>query len=613
MSFLAEYIKTENPELEEILLDTEIFAEIKTDKFVQSYIIKNFSGIINYLFDEPNLLNDSSKRIYNLPFTASEICCLNLKEINNRLLCNNENDVCYFKEFFSYIQKSNRSQILNSILTNYSLKIIKKILRTNFKEFLKFFSDEVLFDKLIECLEKIIYLDQAADVIILLHANETESYSLFKNKISHKFSNVLSNKLQEINEEISKLCKDSNPNIISIGFETSIDFDVVENILKYFMKQMKVWTIIEKDYKIREGLLSDVIFFDKSLEKLQLHLDILIENWYLMYENWEITRSANSIIHYITTCIIYLSNKADFNNSKFEDCINIFMFDEIMDLDIVQANSINLEPSIFENSFLTSKVDATKHISKLIELFYNRCFKLAEVILNLNNSKRINTEFILNFIDFTLLLLLNREIIHQVLAYECIDFIIKNFRRFRNNTFYMSKLVKLFELIISNKLNSLNNEKQYEDLNNKQTNSELNFNSRVDCCIYSNLMKSESLTNFLKDCDLSIYVQVDIKFVNENESQNQNEMEKYIYKNLSYKNQDSVHVYLILKQLYEIKEDLKVCNLESYKILFDHEINYMKYKKFFETEITKEKQNPDILKFVDPVLSTNTNDIDGKF
>lgn len=590
MSFLAEYIKTENPELEEILLDSEILSEIKSDKFVQSYIVKNFSSIIKFLFEEPNLINDSSKRIYNLPFIASEICLLNLKEINNRLLANIDNEVNYFNEFFSYVQKADRNQILNSNLANFSLKIIKKIIKTNFKEFLKYFSNDKLFDNLIECLAKIIFLDQAADVIILLHSNETENYSLFKNKISNRFSNVLSNKIQELNCIITSHFNRTDKVAFKIQFETSIDFDVIENIMKYFMKQMKVWTIIETDYKIREKLLSDVIFHDKCLENLQIHLEIISENWIYMYDNWEITRSVNSLIHYVTTCIIYLSNKTDFNNSKFEECINLFMFDEIMDLDIVQTNSINTDSSKFENNFLTSKTDAGKHISMLIDLFFKLCFNLAKIIIS---SSKINFEYILNFIDFILLLLLNKEIIHLILSIDCIEFIIDNFSKFKNNTFYMSKLCKLFDLIISNS-------KSNNNLSDNQ-------NKSADCCIYSNLLKSDSLFNFINIIDLSNIVKKDKMNVEENNA------DFYIFNKESYKNQDSIHVFLILKQLYEIKEDIKIHNIKSYEILMTKEISYNSYKSFYEREITKEKQNPDVLKFIDPVLNTNnTSDIDGK-
>lgn len=196
MSFLANFIKSEKPEVEEVLLDPELFSEIKeSNKIVQNFIIDNLDKVLTYIVEEPDI-NCTSKRGLNLPFIVSELFCMNLKELQSRLLvvhttksctkhktdlnitntnyninnCNNnstnnydhldlekKNSTCnsnskhkfdydstpsFLERFFKYIQTTDTETLIKSTLPGYCFKIIKKLIKGSFPEFLRVFSEK---------------------------------------------------------------------------------------------------------------------------------------------------------------------------------------------------------------------------------------------------------------------------------------------------------------------------------------------------------------------------------------------------------------------------------------------------------------------------------------
>lgn len=307
MSFLANYITKENPEIEEVLLDGELFSEIKSDnKITANYIIRHFDKVLNYITVEPDV-NCNSKISLNLPFVVSEVLCLNMKEIQSKLMnlsfnkkkendCLSSNNVCksnsnnfpdtinsapvlpdFFRKFFSYVEKTDSEVIVASTLPGYCFKVMKKIIKSNFKEFLRVFSVEENYNQLITCLQNTIYLDSSADILILLYANEIEQYSEFKKNLTKQFVSILSKNLSQING----LLKDNLSEYKKLGkidFKTSLIFDSIENILKYFMKQMKVMTLIETNKNTRDSIIIDIIFNNEYLENLKNHLILISEN-----------------------------------------------------------------------------------------------------------------------------------------------------------------------------------------------------------------------------------------------------------------------------------------------------------------------------------------------
>ena len=610
MSFLASYINKENPDIEEVLLDGELFSEIKTDnKVTANYIIKHFNKVLDYITIEPEI-SSSSKRSLNIPFVVSEILCLNMKDIQARLMnlplskkkdIENKETILspqsntskslnslpdFFQKFFDYVDKTEKEVLIESTLPGYCFKIMKKIVKSNFKEFLKVFSNEENYQRLIKCLQGTIFLDSAADILILLYANETEEYSNFKMNLTKHFISFLNSNLLKINSLIVKNLSDYKTNG-KIDLKTSLMFDSVENILKYFMKQMKVMTLIETNKNTRDSILVDIIFQKEYLDNLKLHIKICQDNWNNLKDFWEITRCINSIVHYITTSIIYLSNKQDFDDKKVESCLSLFLFDEILDLDLIadiyENGTDKKEPETFKNNFYLGKEDSHKIIDDLVSTFFSSCVGLCQTIgnegdfeqkggrqINVQSSKEINirssllqantnneiyfrraSQFYLLTLDFTILLLLNHEVSHSVISLEFLEKICEDYFIYHNNTFFLNKVNKIFEIIIYNK-------KNVEHVKNFQ----------IDECIFSQIIKSEKILNLIKNIQLE-------NFYKEKEGE-------IIFSNKYYNGQlNSAQSFIFLKQLKEVEEikgalEEKKSSIEVFEDLYQRKLDQKK-------------------------------------
>lgn len=646
MTFLANYIQSENPDIEEILLDPELLSEIKeSNKVVLNYILSHFNQVISYLVEEPEITS-SSKRSLNLPFIVSELLCMNLKDIQARLFVihntkptnstsnsitlensaklkssqnkdinetekktpyclsnttspdkqkfDHNSTPSFFDSFFKYINETSKETLITSTLPAYGFKIMKKLIKSNFAEFLKVFNKDINYNNLICCLQSCMYLDSAADILILLYANEVESYSDFKLNLTKSFNTFLNNSVKKLNRELKEYLNNHNKNendSKELCLNLSISFDSIENLLKYFMKQMKVLTLIETDKDIRNYIIIEILFKHDYLDSFKEHLAIIRENWNMLKGYWEISRSINSVIHYITTSIIYLSNKKDFDDENLENYLSMFLFDEIMDLDLLTEAAEGTESNNqFKNNFYLAKESSHNIINIFVKNYYAICVDICNVITDLNNNTGSNSfikanipnvqynkasQFYLLTLDFTILILLNHEIDHSNISLEFLNKITKDFNRFHSNSFFLNKVIKIFKIIAANYKNN---------------------NSKIDNCLYSKFIESNILNDLLDIIDLTKFVDVKNKK----------------YSNKNYQILNSAQSYLAVFFMLEI-EDLEKRNPELKKKLEEKKEIIMMYKDLFNFVMIQDRQPiTDLQIGMDEISKGSSNDENGK-
>lgn len=432
----------------------------------------------------------------------------------------------------------------------------------------------------------------------MLHANEVESYSDFKLNLTKRFNNLLKDLINKINSTI-KIELTSNK--FNMSLELSLLFDSAENILKYFMKQMKVLTLIETDKLVRDYIIIEILFRQDYLETLKEHMILCKENWKVLKYHWEISRSLNSIIHYVTTSIIYLCNKKDFDDKKLENYLSLFLFDEIMDLDLISETNEQVKEScdIYKNNLNLEKDNSHSIINKLAKTFYSICFDITKVITaenDLVDSIRANTsnqilfpkasQFYLLTLDFTILILLNHEIDHGLISVDFLQKLADDFNKYHSNSFFLNKVVKVFEIIIDNKL-MIDKSAKALDISTSQVKS--------DACLYSNLLKSNVLTSLMKKINLGLFLKNEAKQ----------------YSNSNYCVLNSVHSFLIaniIKELTESNNSNQELNNElELKI---ESIN--SYKEIYNRVLTQDKQSLSDLKVTVDEVTKGIDKIDCK-
>lgn len=386
-----------------------------------------------------------------------------------------------------------------------------------------------------------------------------------------------------------------------MSLELSLLFDSAENVLKYFMKQMKVLTLIETDKSVRDYIIIEILFRQDYLETLKEHMILCKDNWKILKYHWEISRSLNSIIHYVTTSIIYLCNKKDFDDKKLENYLSLFLFDEIMDLDLIsETNELVKESSdIYKNNLNLEKENSHNIINKLAKTFYSICFDITKVIteendlidsIRANASKQIlfpkASQFYLLTLDFTILILLNHEIDHGLITIEFLQKLADDFNKYHSNSFFLNKVVKVFEIIIDNKL-IVDKLTKTNDFNSNQVQS--------DACLYSNLIKSNVLTSLIKKINLGM-------FLKSGEKQ---------YSNSNYFVLNSVHSFLIANMIKELAES----NLINQDLIDELELKKQtinSYKEIYNCILTQDKQTLSELKVTVDEVTKGIDKIDCK-
>jgi len=624
MSFLASYIQNESPEIEDVLLDSELSTEIKTDnKITLNFILKNFNKVLSYITEEPDI-KSNSKRSLNLPFIVSELFCYNIKDLQSRLLMvkfseekekekTDENCNFFLDKFFKYIDNTDVKTLVESTLPSYCFKVLAKLIKTNFNVILKNFSDEENFANLIKCLQKCIFLDSCSDILLLFYANEIEQYSDFKSKLTNKFIDHLSFTFSQIDGLIkSKTLVNKSTN--NIDLEISIMFDTCENILKFIMKQMKVITIIEKDDEIRQSYIKEVIFNKNYFNCIKDHLILIIENFADLKDHWEITRSMNSSICFVNTLLVYLSNKNEFESNKLENILSMFLFDEILDLDLIPEYDEESKEE-FKNNLKLNRSDTNQIIEFLLETFFNICLEIVNKISNtynkpisevnpqdkvITNFKNLEVykvrEIYLYILDFVILILSNHEIDQSIIKTNFLENIFQNFNKFNGNTFYLNKTIKLLEIIISN-----------------HTNNKIK-NLSPENSLLSQIIKSDCLKKLISQINFENFYTTNTKFkINEenNEEDKENQDNQQKYKKCFNNNSlllNSAQSYIIYKTISNI-DNLAKYEEEYTQIFKDKEELYKYYSEISNLQINQKRQSPSDLVITNPNIELlNAND-----
>ena len=448
MSFLTQYIETNNPEVEEILLDTELITELKFDQGrLKDFILQNINKIIDFLVVEPSL-NSSSKRCFTLPHKACEVICNYNQSIAQCVL---QDKSIFLERFHNYIKTTDKQVLLDSTLPTYGFKILIKLIKSNTEDFNQFLLKDEVENILFDCFDLSLYLDSSNDTLLILLANDLIKPSIFAH-INRLFIKYISNCIDILESKNS-----------SLSLELLLNFDSLNNISTDIIKILKILHMIEPDYNERESIISK-LFSDENISLIMKYLNSVNENFYLEYI--EVRTTINTLLNLISSFIINSVDIKQFNSEYLSNTLNIYMFDEIMDLDLIQEQKKD-NSTDFQNNLNLSKEFSYSKVNKIIQFLSPSVLKVFNMINEIKDKLSYNSAYInkqdkieiinkkyttakLFIVDLCIL-----EIVFfpsyniNICQVDILFDIIKDFSFHHNNSFLLNKIVKLVDLLVN--------------------------------------------------------------------------------------------------------------------------------------------------------------------
>lgn len=440
-SFLVSYIEDHSPSLEDIISDSDFLQELQLkDAKLLGYLQDNFDEILNYIITEPGIGSDS-KRNFSLPYIASEILSLNIEEIADKLFCGDNPKAMLF---FNYLNTVKISLLYNSTLPGYIYKVITKNINhfpTKFADFVHKRLDEVL-----SSIKRTIQCDSVSDILL---------YFVCSCMNEHEYRDSRLKILRFIREHLIETYYLLSESSISPEIKSNDQGDAVENILKIYMKLMKVLAIVESDEAERKLILLE-IFNSKLIEA--------IEKYLLSKSIKEIDLDEKRIcivsILFISSSLVNLSNKDVFVKYRLENILTMFLFDEVNELNLKLDNvedKSNKSVS-YNNNMCISDEKSEEIITESIIPIYQKIANIAKLSKGQSNTFETTYEKLkispvsqiyLLYIDISILLIVNRIVSFNKVLHESnlLESIMSDFNYYHHNSFLLNKIVKIFEII----------------------------------------------------------------------------------------------------------------------------------------------------------------------
>lgn len=545
-SFLTNYIENENPDLEDIILDSELLSELKFDQGkLKDYIIQNIHKIIDYLVIEPDV-NASSKRNFSLPFKACEILCSYNSSIAK---CIMQDETIFFQRFLDYLNKTDKTIILNSTLPGYGFKIIGKYIKSNTEEFVTLFSSNKGGKVILDCFKSTLYLDSSIDTLLLFLANQAECDEIKKKIIkilSEIYLSVLDDSTSLLQEDFSEL-------------KVRLQFDKLQNVCYMVMKLLKVMQMIEPQENIRKEFI-DLFISKGTICLIVKYLNSAIDKIEKIYSQFEAKNSLNSVIHLITTMLVNLMDIKTFNDLKLNDVLTLFLFDEVMELDLISEHQKEPHDGFLNNLRLPE--DYSKELFKLIiEATFPSAIKISSIVKNRENEEDSKLMILykeMKIIKFSQLRLLFLDLIVLSLSSlepncfengilsEHIQEALNCLSLFHLNSFLMNKVTKITEILVESS-------------------------------------KWEKV--FIELAEKNAFDKVIVRF---NSTEHINVEEKRYTNKYFERQSNTIGLFLIVTLLKQKEENLAVSTKES---LADGKEYYEAYKEVYSKSLTQDKQS----------------------
>lgn len=450
-SFLANYIETQNPVFEDVLLDSELLGELKFDQgILKEYIINNLHLLVDYLVIEPDV-NSSSKRNFNLPFKACEVLCGFNSSVAKYVL---DHEEIFFDRFFWYVTNTDKSTLLQSTLPGYGFKIINKYIKSNSDSFSNLLSNSEFKSKFYSTLTDCLYLDSAADSILLIITSKSE-YEATSIEFLERLIKYFDTQLKQVLELILKSSLQELDQLLAL--------DSLINTINIIMKLLKVLNLIEEKETAREDVIGKLL----SVEIIDTIFDFIKEisdsNANGKYKSViEVRLVVHSLLKLITSSAINLMNIHEFNKEKLQDYLSLFIFDEVLELDLIPEKKETGVHAFFNNLILSQSF-SEQTIQRLVSKLLTQFFSSSTAFMKELNERAIDSicknviivpagKAILLSLDFIIIALSTSNVDlgdNEVISRMLFD-ALSIFFLYESNNPLISKIYKIVQLLFSN-------------------------------------------------------------------------------------------------------------------------------------------------------------------
>lgn len=577
-TFLTSYIENNEANIEDVLLDNEILSELKFDSGkLTEFVIKNIDKIIDFVIVEPDI-NSSSKRIFSLPYKASEVLSGYNVTISKFIIKDKE---IFFEKFLKYLKISSKNTIINSMLPTYCFKIINKIFAKNINIITEIILEDsknefknIIFD----CYKESLYLESSTTSIIMLlsclyenekHNAKYEVYTFIKKT----FSNSLNQIVELLSNDNIEYIKHNIDNYNNESYiELICKFDIVCNIANLLMKLFKILNIIESNEDVLKNLINEIIS-EYNLTLIAKIINIISNNIKELISVVEIKMTIDTVSLLITNMLTNLIDINLFNSQNLSEFLTLFLYDEIQELSLISENkSLDENNNIYMNNLTLSKETAYNTINLIYNITIDSFVNLNKYVKDTNDSKKIPTNcnkldyiniysnFRLIYLDLIIIALLtiNQNDLKQKKFYNFISIqeltnVIKDVSYFHSNSLFLNKCCKIFNILLFDK-------SKYTYLLDNM----FNDNVFVNEIIYlSNMFVNSSFIN----------------------------SDKHTFSNSNYYSLNSAQVFNILDYFLSNLDKIKEKNINFYDNLLLNKQYILLYKEISKLELSNEKQD----------------------